>query len=230
MGNILKRIFGKRDINVYFISGMCYNCSVFDQLKLPKGFRRNYVEWLMPNPDETLRSYSERMAKCINTRRPFVLVGYSFGAVIMQEMVRFLYPQKCIVISSFKSKDEIPRLFSVVRRTKLAEHMPRKFYEQTRFITDTFNRLVYNTSSDELSQFMTVTEPAYVRWAVEQITDWIPEYRIPNLFHIHGTEDQVFPFKHIKDVMPVEGGDHLMLVKKADVVSALLDSILLMRP
>lgn len=229
MANILKRLFGKRETNVYFISGMCYNCSVFDRLALPKGFKRNYIEWLIPTKDETLRSYAKRMARCINTRKPFILVGYSFGAVIMQEMVRFLYPEKCIIISSFKNKDEIPALFSMVRHTKLTERMPKKLFEQTQFITNAFNRLVYNTGSDELSEYLTVTDPAYVQWAVEQITNWVPKYRTPNLYHIHGTEDQVFPFKHIKDVMPVEGGDHLMLVKKADTVSALLDSILLMK-
>lgn len=229
MKNILKHIFGKREMNVYFISGMCYNCSVFDRLMLPKGFKRNYIEWLTPKEDESLRSYAKRMAKVINTRRPFILVGYSFGAVIMQEMVRFLYPEKCVIISSFKSKDEVPALFSVVRHAKLAEYMPKKLFEQTEFITNAFNRLVYNTGSDELSEFLTVTDPVYVKWAVEQITNWVPKYRTPNLYHIHGTEDQVFPFKHIRNVLPVEGGDHLMLVKKSDTVSALLASILLMK-
>lgn len=229
MATFLKRIFGKRDTNVYFISGMCYNCSVFDKLRLPKGFRRNYIEWLIPFEDEPLRSYAKRMAAQINTRRPFVIVGYSFGAVIMQEMVRFLRPRKCIIISSFKSKDEIPSLFSVVKYTKLAEHVPKKLFEQTEFITNAFNRLVYNTGSDELGRYLTVTDPAYMKWAVEQITNWVPKYRTRNLYHIHGTEDQVFPFRNIKDVLPVEGGDHLMLVKKADTVSALLDSILLIK-
>lgn len=31
---VLKRVkkLWKKDINVYFISGMCYNCSVFDKI------------------------------------------------------------------------------------------------------------------------------------------------------------------------------------------------------
>ena len=229
MATFLKRIFGKRETNVYFISGMCYNCSVFDKLKLPKGFKRNYIEWLIPESNEPLRTYAKRMARQIITRRPFVIVGYSFGAVIMQEMVRFLHPRKCIIISSFKSKEEIPSLFSVVKYTKLAEHVPAKLFEQTEFIINSFNRLVYNADNTELAKYLTVTDPVYVKWAVEQITNWVPKYRTRNLYHIHGTEDQIFPFKNIKNVLPVEGGDHLMLVKKADTVSALLDSILLMK-
>ena len=32
------------DITVYFISGMCYNCKVFDKLRLPKGYKKAYIE------------------------------------------------------------------------------------------------------------------------------------------------------------------------------------------
>ena len=223
----INRIFNKREINVYFISGMCYNCSVFDKLTLPKGFKRNYIEWIIPRENESLSHYAYEMARPIDTSRPFILIGYSFGAVIMQEMNKFLTPQKSIIISSFKSKDEIPSLFSAVKFTKIAEHISKRMYEHTEFISDAFNKLVYKSSSNDVAGYMTITNPAYIQWAIEQITNWVPAAYIPNLYHIHGTEDQIFPYKHIKNAMLVEGGDHLMLVKKADTVSALLGSILL---
>ena len=75
------------DITVYFISGMCYNCKVFDKLRLPKGYKKAYIEWFIPSPDESLSEYAHKMAKTIDTSRPFILIGYSFGAVIMQEMM-----------------------------------------------------------------------------------------------------------------------------------------------
>lgn len=226
---VLRRIFGRCEKNIYFISGMCYNCSVFDKLKLPKGFKKHYLEWIIPAPDETLEEYAAAMARHIDRRKPFVLVGYSFGAVVMQEMNKTLNPEKSVIISSFKSREEIPALFSAVRHIRLADYVPKKLYQQTGFISNAFNQLVYQTSTDELSQYMTVTDPAYVKWAVEQITNWIPDHQTAHLYHIHGTHDQVFPFKQIRDVMPVEGGDHLMIIKKSDTVSALLDSILLIK-
>ena len=48
-----------------------------------------------------------------------------------------------------------------------------------------------------------------------------------HLYHIHGTADQIFPYDRLENVFPVEGGDHLMVVKKADTVSSILDIILL---
>ena len=49
------------------------------------------------------------------------------------------------------------------------------------------------------------------------------------LIPIHGTLDQIFPYEHIKNAFPVEDGDHLMVLKKADVVSSILSGILLMK-
>ena len=128
------------DITVYFISGMCYNCKVFDKLRLPKGYKKAYIEWFIPSPDESLSEYAHKMAKTIDTSRPFILIGYSFGAVIMQEMTLFLKPEKCVIISSFKSKREIPILFQAVRKVNLMEFMPKRLFSSTDFITNAFNR------------------------------------------------------------------------------------------
>ena len=91
-----------KEMNVYFISGMCYNCKVFDKLRLPKGYKKVYIEWSIPRSDESLSEYARIMAKVIDTSSPFILIGYSFGAVVMQEMTLFLKPAKCVIISSFK--------------------------------------------------------------------------------------------------------------------------------
>lgn len=139
----------------------------------------------------------------------------------------FLKPEKCVIISSFKSKREIPILFQAVRKVNLMEFMPKRLFSSTDFITNAFNRLVYNASNSDLAEYMTVTDPVYIKWAVEQITDWVPDNKSEHLYHIHGTADQIFPYDRLENVFPVEGGDHLMVVKKADTVSSILDIILL---
>lgn len=216
-----------KETSVYFIPGMCYNCKVFDKLRLPIGYRKKYLEWTVPRPDETLEEYARSMARGIDPLRPFVLVGYSFGAVIMQEMTRFLQPEKCVVLSSFKRSEEIPPLFKAVRKTNLARRMPMRVYHSTDFITGAFNHLLFHASNEEFAEFMTQTDPVYIRWAVERITEWVPANHARHLYHIHGTQDQIFPYERLQDVFPVEGGDHLMVFKQADTVSSILDSILL---
>ena len=205
---------------------MCYNCKVFDKLKLPEGYTRKYIEWHVPHPDETLQEYARAMAQGIDVSRPFVLVGHSFGAVIMQEMNRFLKPRKSIIVSSFKSEAEIPTLFRRVSRVHLAERMPMLFFSSTDFITTAFNHLMLNESNEHLAVFMTQLDPVYIKWAVVQITNWKPGFHPDHLYHIHGTEDQIFPYDQVNNVFTVQGGDHLMVFKMADTVSMILDTIL----
>ncbi|MDU1889556.1 MAG: alpha/beta hydrolase [Dysgonomonas sp.] len=219
----------KKETNVYFISGMCYNCKVFDKLRLPKGFKKQYIEWHIPRADETLREYAKTMAKKIDTRSPFILVGYSFGAVIMQEMSYFLSPQKSVIISSFKKQEEIPLLFRAVKRINLINRIPESLYSSTDFVTNAFNQMVYHMPTSELAEYMTYIDPIYIKWAVTQITHWIPDNEFRHLYHIHGTEDQIFPYENIQGAYPVEDGDHLMVLKKAGTVSSILASILLMK-
>ncbi len=226
--NLMRAILkpAKPDIPIYFISGMCYNCKVFDHIELPEGYCKKYIEWIIPEPGISLDRYVHEMAETIDTKHNFILVGYSFGAVIMQEMNRFLHPLKSIVISSFKDKKEIPPLFKAVKRIRLAERIPLSTYSHTELITNTFNRLVYKMPTEQLAEYMTVTDPLYMKWAVDIITRWVPENKCPNLCHIHGTDDQIFPYERLDDVYTVEGGDHLMVLKKADSVSAILKKIL----
>lgn len=223
--NKVRRLW-KKDINVYFISGMCYNCKVFDKLVLPEGYRKVYLEWHVPDIDDSLFDYSRKMSENIDTRHPFVLVGYSFGAVIMQEMMKYLSPLESIIISSFKSETEIPTIFRVAKNTQILRRTPLMVYS-TEFITKAFNKVIYDLPSSELAVYMTVTDPVYIKWAAIQITEWIPDNVFPVLYHIHGTDDQIFPYEKIGNSHTIIGGDHLMVVKKADEVSKVIGFILL---
>ncbi len=82
---------------------------------------------------------------------------------------------------------------------------------------------------DDIEQCVTYTSPEYMKWASYQITHWEPTIKIENLYHIHGTKDQVFPGKQIQDALFIEDGDHLMVMKKAEEVNRLLSEILQIR-
>lgn len=47
IGGLWNKVVGEtkeaKDVNVYFISGMCYNCKVFDRLRLPQGYKKNIL-------------------------------------------------------------------------------------------------------------------------------------------------------------------------------------------
>lgn len=225
----LTSFFGlkKNPKKVYFVSGMCNSCSVYDRLKLPDGYEKVYIEWLIPQENETMDSYVHRMAQNIDTSEPFILVGYSFGGIIIQEMNAFLSPQKNILISSMKNENEIPQSFKFARQVHFFKHVPKSIFGATDFMTSLFSRYIYSLPKDRVRHLMAITDPLYVRWAVDKITSWTPRIKCNNLYHIHGTKDQIFPFRQIENVYGIAGGDHLMVMDKAEEITVLINHILL---
>lgn len=225
----LQAFFGikKRSKKVYFVSGMCNPCSVFDNIILPEGYEKVYIEWLIPKEEELLEAYTIRMSEKIDKSEPFILIGYSFGGIIVQLMNAFLDPTKTIIISSMKSEKEIPQLFKFAKASHFFEYVPKSVYGSTNFVTDIFTRYLYELPTEEVRQLMTITDPVYVRWSIEQITHWTPKIKCENLYHIHGTKDQIFPFRQIDNVYGVINGDHLMVIHRAEEISALIDHIIL---
>ena len=47
-----------------------------------------------------------------------------------------------------------------------------------------------------------------------------------NIVHIHGTKDNVFPLKHIKNAIEIKGGTHIMILTKAKKISKIIDEVL----
>lgn len=216
----------EKSINVYFVSGMCYNCKVFDEINLPAGYNKIYIEWLIPTEDETLTDYTARMAEAIDKHQPFILVGYSFGGTIVQEMNKLMSPQKSIIISSFKGEDEKPRLFKFAESTSFIERIPNRLFLSSDFFARLFNRYVCDLPLPEIEEYMTVVDPAYVKWAMLQIIKWKPTNVCPRLYHIHGTADPVFPYENLQNAYPVNRGDHLMILRRHEDVNSLLNTII----
>ncbi|MDL2214820.1 alpha/beta hydrolase [Dysgonomonas sp. OttesenSCG-928-M03] len=214
-------------VNVYFVSGLSANCQVFDKLELPEGYQKKYIEWYIPRIDETLEEYARNMAANIDTTQPFILVGYSLGGIIIQEMNHFLSPLKNIIIASIKDESEIPPLLRLGRKIKFAQRFPFWQLVDNRRVKEIFAHFVYHIKDIDMLEYVSYTNPVYMKWGVTQILNWHPSIVCPNLFHIHGTRDQTFPHKLIKNAYVIKGGDHFMVFKRHKKISAALNQILL---
>jgi len=96
-------------IHVYLMPGMAANSSIFEYIQLPPNkFEIHLLEWIPPIDNETLSSYAHRMSLKI-THDNSVLIGVSFGGVLVQEMSLFREIKKIIIISSIKSKSELQK-------------------------------------------------------------------------------------------------------------------------
>jgi hypothetical protein len=52
---------------------------------------------------------------------------------------------------------------------------------------------------------------------------WEGGSAVPQLLHLHGTHDRIFPIQPICNCIPVEGGGHFMILNKAAQISQLIE-------
>ena len=77
-------------IPVYFMPGLAASPAIFENIKLPEDeFEMFFLEWMIPLPEETLEQYAKRMSENVK-HEGVVLVGVSFGGILVQEMKQFL--------------------------------------------------------------------------------------------------------------------------------------------
>lgn len=202
-------------IPVYFMPGLAASPTIFENIKLPEDqFEMHFLEWFLPNDKESIESYALRMAEKIQDENP-VLVGVSFGGVLVQEIAKHIKSQKVIIISSVKSNSEFPSRFKVAKTTKAYKLIP------TQLLAD-IEKLVKYAFGDNIvakriklyEKYLSVRDKQYLDWAIETILCWNQKKRNESVIHIHGDADEVFPIKNIENCIVIKGGTHIMIINK----------------
>lgn len=201
-------------IPVYFMPGLAASSTIFEKIKLPPDqFETHFLEWIIPLEKETIESYAKRMSTLVQ-HPDAVLIGVSFGGILVQEMASFLKLRKLIIISSVKSKYELPRRMKFAKATKIYKLIPTSLLKNTNFLikyafgTNVKNRLKL------YQKFIYITDERYLNWAIEQVICWNRQQIDHSVVHIHGNADKVFPTKNIKDYICINKGNHLMIINR----------------
>ena len=213
-------------MKIYQISGLGANEKAFKYLKIHPDFELVYLPWIQPEIGETLEHYAERMSESIDTNEEFNLMGLSFGGIIAQEMNRFLEPKLNILISTVKSRKELPRFMRFSSHSNLHKLIPPKFISSDNGISYALFRKVYNGKLPDLTEIFEFRDPYYLKWSMDRIVNWQNNVEMKNFIHIHGNKDLVFPVSKIQDAQIVDGGTHVMVMQKARKVSELINQAL----
>ncbi len=210
---------------IYCISGLGADERAFSKLKI-HGYALKVINWLVPEPNETIEHYAFRMRATIKEENP-LLMGLSFGGMICTEIAKQIPVDKIIIISSIKSSKELPLWMKTVAALKLNKIVPLR---STRFTQPIQNKMLGVQSEEEktlVASLRREVDLPYTNWAVHQAINWKNEWQLPNIYHIHGDKDNMFPIKNIKADYTIKDGGHFMIMNKADEVSNCINSILL---
>ena len=82
---------------IYFLAGLCFEKEIFENLTLNSS-QINFLNWIEPQKKESLSSYTEKISKqIVIDENEIVLIGHSFGGIIMQEISKIIPVKKAMI-------------------------------------------------------------------------------------------------------------------------------------
>ncbi len=214
-------------IHIYFMPGLAASSQIFEYIQLADElFEIHYLEWIAPeSTDEKLTVYASKYVAQIDHKNP-VLIGVSFGGILVQEISKLIQVEQLILISSIKCKAEMPKRLLFIKNSKAYKFFPAKRLSKI----DDFSKYDFHPrlkkKSELYNKYLSIRDEKYLNWAIHNALHWNQNSPIENTIHIHGTKDEIFPIKHIKDCISIEGGTHAMIIIKAKKISTIIEQVL----
>lgn len=204
---------------LFLFSGLGADKRVYEYLDL-SAYRVNHVDWIDPLPNESIEEYAGRLSGKIGKNNP-ILVGVSFGGMVAIEIAKHIPVEKIILISSAKSRKDIPApRFDFMRKLQLHRFIPTRLVKNPNRIVFWFFGVEKKWEKDLLRAIMRDTNIAFFRWAIDRIVNWPNETVLANAIHIHGTNDRLIPFTTAD--YKIEGGGHLMIINRAQEIDQII--------
>jgi pimeloyl-ACP methyl ester carboxylesterase len=206
--------------DLYLFSGLGADKRIFQRLDL-SGYSVNYIEWTIPLQGETIEHYASRLLSQIKTPKP-TLIGLSFGGIMAIEVAKLIETEKVILISSIKSRNEVPFYYRWMGHAGFHKRIPSNIFKNTNIITNWLFGTVSPFDQKLLKQILSGTNPVFFRWALDQIIQWKNQTLPKNLVHIHGTGDRILPIRFTDYDIVVKKGGHFMTLNKSDEITRIL--------
>ncbi len=208
--------------DLFLLSGLGADKRVFDFLDFGEN-NAHHIIWINPQKNETIQEYATRLCNQIHVSNP-ILIGVSFGGIIAMEIGKIIKTEKIILISSARTKADIPLSFKLTGRLKLHYTIPPSFIANNNPVTNWLFGATTKSEKELLSSILKDTDVQFSNWAIDKIVGWDNADQLQNVTQIHGTKDKILPFREARYV--IEGGEHLMIVNRADEVSQAIKNVL----
>ena len=201
--------------HIYMMPGLAASSKVFENINLNNNrYCLHRIDWIQPRKNESIKVFCKRLSKKIKHNNP-ILLGVSFGGIIVQELDKLINAKKVIIISSVKTDDEYPKIFKIARDYELNKALPFGMFDNLIKFSLQININKLYKRIDLAERYLTERDEQYLEWAVSSLLNWKQKKYRSDLIHIHGDKDKLFPIENISNCIKIKGGRHEMIILKA---------------
>ena len=155
-------------IHVYLMPGMAANSTIFENIKLPEDrFKIHTLDWFVPDKGMSLVDYAKKMCEKIHEPNP-VLLGVSFGGMLVQEMAKIIPTQKVIVVSSVKSKYELPKRMIFAKYTKAHKLLPTGLVNNVELLAKYAFGETVTKRLHLYEKYLSIRDKYYIDWSIDR--------------------------------------------------------------
>ena len=130
-------------MKLYVISGLGADGSIFEYIQFPKKFTEIiYIDWLIPNYNESFENYVNRMA------------------------------EKVVILGSIKSDKEMSITFHLAKSSRIFAKLPESYFSEKTIKSYAFFRKLFDPNNPKLWQYFKVQNPTYLKWSINKILEW----------------------------------------------------------
>jgi pimeloyl-ACP methyl ester carboxylesterase len=203
-----------KPLHLYCMPGMAASPKIFEYIDLPASIEVHLLSWIQPYEDEPLRDYALRMCKRVKHKNP-ILLGVSFGGVLVQEMAQHMEVEKIILVSSIKNNNELPLPMKMAKKTNAHKLLPTQWINSL----DALALFAFGKGIQkrlELYQkYLSERNPLYLSWAIDALVHWDQVQTLEKVIHIHGLRDTVFPIKKLSEPLHKIDAGHAAIITNA---------------
>lgn len=218
--------FGNNVTYVYFFSGQGSDERIFEKIYLNTNFQIVHINYPIPKKGATMAEYAREISLQIDTTQKYIFIGVSLGGMICSELVDFLTPEKIIVISSAKCREELPFRYRFQKSVPLNKIIPGKLIKIGAQVLQPFVEPDRSKNKDVFKSMLKNKHAIYYKRTVNMIINWNRERANSKIIHIHGTNDHTIPIRNVQVNFIIDKGSHMMTLTRGEEINNLIQSIL----
>ena len=185
--------------------------------------------WIDPKVGESLESYAERLSREIDPGVPCIVGGLSFGGMLATEVAKHLDAKGCILISTVRKPEELPRRVRLwVALGKFVPMVCIRFGQMIApFIANVLGPILPGQRGELLRQYNR-SSTFFIWWAIRAIDSWhsSPKKFAGKTFQIHGSKDWTIPPSRATEAEIIEGAGHVLTLAHPEEVNSHIRNIL----
>lgn len=209
---------------IYLFPGQGSDERLFKHLNFQQG--QEVVAIVLPVPERgmNMADYAKIVAQQIDTTKAYSFIGVSLGGMICTELAAILKPEKTIIISSAKSRKELPFRYRFQKYIPIYKIVPPKLLLMGAKFLQPIVEPDRKQEKKIFKSMLAAKDPIYMKRTVAMIINWKSASYNEQIIQIHGTKDHTIPIRHVQVHHIIKGGSHMMTLTEPEAVNKILGS------